>query len=370
MTKQRAGPFDRRARESLARRSRQGTGRCTAGLAFARSAAGLRARSCPALPRPRRRPPRKNSALAHHPPVRPATPPVRPTTPPARPAAAPAGAAAPCDDEDSGAAPAPAPRPSPRRVRRSRRHKRLRLRRRSRSLATPNCAPARRSAGTIFARDQRGADVPVTLSDEKVEKDVRTLTLRLPAASAPRAVAIFWRADPKPQTTNVAERKPLETTLAGVVEIFRSRRGRPQGVPARSQGGRPLSRRNARPSRDGRHARHAVPAAHRRRRYQWLRAQRPRAGLSSGRTISRFRCKAKEATGRLGLSATPAPMLTTGILSATAACARRWPMAAARSRRSRFPEAGLYRLDSWSRPLIFRRGSRIPRLALDRRPAR
>ena len=146
--------------------------------------------------------------------------------------------------------------------------------------------------------------------------DVRTFTLRLPAAPLRARSAISWRADPKPQANNVAEKKPLETIAAGRAEIFRSRRRRSPGIPARSEGRRPLSRRDARASRDAasRSARASCRASAR------ARTTAPATTVScrpicAPATIA-WSCSAKEATGRLGLSATPAPMLTTGVLTA------------------------------------------------------
>lgn len=58
--------------------------------------------------------------------------------------------------------------------------------------------------GRIVARDQRGAEIAVEIADEKIEKGERTFLLRLPQATAPRALAVFWRPDPqsvRPATT-------------------------------------------------------------------------------------------------------------------------------------------------------------------------
>lgn len=51
--------------------------------------------------------------------------------------------------------------------------------------------------GRIVARDQHGGEIAVEIADEKIEKGERTFLLRLPRATAPRALAVFWRPDPQ-----------------------------------------------------------------------------------------------------------------------------------------------------------------------------
>lgn len=86
-------------------------------------------------------------------------------------------------------------------------------------------------AGKIRAIDSTGASAPVSLTDEKIENDVRFATLRIAASAQPRALGVYYVADePSPGTDANAERQatrapsPLATARPSYFDLARDER--------------------------------------------------------------------------------------------------------------------------------------------------
>lgn len=200
--------------------------------------------------------------------------------------------------------------------------------------------------GAVRVRDQKGADVPFAVSDERTEKDSRVFTLRIPASASPRALEIAWVA-PAPPAQAVRPRQPLQTIAAGEPLRFDLAEGqrREFRIEAKEGGlyrvetlgrlktgvsiGTNFQPRIGSAENNG--------AGHNGLVQTYLRAGSYRVAVA-----------AKESSGRLGLTATPAELLTTGALS---------PGGSARATLSdgrgaitpiEIREAGLYRLELYA----------------------
>ncbi|MDE2362971.1 MAG: DUF1311 domain-containing protein [Hyphomicrobiales bacterium] len=74
--------------------------------------------------------------------------------------------------------------------------------------------------GVVVVRDQRGADVPFSVSDDQPANNGHTFTITIPASSVARALGVAWRADVKPQPATQAASPQLETIAAGAPKFF------------------------------------------------------------------------------------------------------------------------------------------------------
>ncbi|HMN72104.1 MAG TPA: lysozyme inhibitor LprI family protein [Rhodoblastus sp.] len=167
--------------------------------------------------------------------------------------------------------------------------------------------------GAVRVRDQKGVDVAFSVSDEKTEKDSRVFTLRIPASATPRALEIGWFA-PAPAPQPVRPRQPLQTIAAGAPLHFDLAEGqrREFRIEAKEGGlyrvetlgrlktaltiGTNFLPRLGSAEDNG--------AGHNGLVQTYLRAGSYRVAVA-----------AKDSSGRLGLTATPAEMITTGALS-------------------------------------------------------
>jgi hypothetical protein len=71
--------------------------------------------------------------------------------------------------------------------------------------------------GKIVARDAQGADVPLTLTDEKLEDEARFATLRIAASDKPRALGLGWLPPPaKGRDERSAQEAEREHKIASV----------------------------------------------------------------------------------------------------------------------------------------------------------
>lgn len=167
--------------------------------------------------------------------------------------------------------------------------------------------------GAIRVRDQRGADVAVSLSDEKAEKDFRSFTLRIPASSGPRALEIAWVAPVQP-TPPAKARQPLQTIAAGQPFHFDLADGQRREFRIEAKDGglyrvETLGRLKTRVA-IGTNFKPRLGegddngAGHNGLVQTYLRAGSYRVAVS-----------AKDSSGRLGLTATPADMAVAGTLS-------------------------------------------------------
>lgn len=198
--------------------------------------------------------------------------------------------------------------------------------------------------GSIVVRDQRGADVPFTLSDEQAQKDFRTFTLKIPASAAPRALGVAWRAAPPAPASAQQAARALETVAAGQPKFFDLAEGQRREFRLEAKEGglyriETLGRLNTSLSlganflpKIGEGADNG--AGHNALVQTYLRAGSYRVAVS-----------AKESTGRAGLLATPAVMVTTGVLSPDGSV--RATLADGRGAVApiEIPAAGNYRLD-------------------------
>jgi uncharacterized protein len=264
--------------------------------------------------------PVKPASLASAPPK-----PVAPQAKPATPAAPkpPAVAQAP--------APAPTPAPAPAAVAPAP----------SGDLTVQARAPL---GGSISVRDQRGADVAFTLSDEQAQKDFRTFTLRIPASAVPRALGVAWRAAPPAPASAQQAARALETVPAGQPGYFDLAEGQRREFRLEAKEGglyriETLGRLNTSLSlganflpKIGEGADNG--AGHNALVQTYLRAGSYRVAVS-----------AKDSTGRAGLLATPAAMVATGVLSPDGSV--RATLADGRGAVApiEIPAAGNYRLD-------------------------
>ncbi|MFT4098478.1 MAG: hypothetical protein QM651_15275, partial [Rhodoblastus sp.] len=167
--------------------------------------------------------------------------------------------------------------------------------------------------GAVRVRDQKGADVAFSVSDEKTEKDTRLFTLRIPASGAQRALEIGWFASP-PSAQTLRPRQPLQTIAAGEPLHFDLADGqrREFRIEAKDGGlyrvetlgrlktaltiGTNFLPRLGSAEDNG--------AGHNGLVQAYLRAGSYRVAVA-----------AKDSSGRLGLTATPAEMIETGALS-------------------------------------------------------
>ncbi len=198
--------------------------------------------------------------------------------------------------------------------------------------------------GSISVRDQRGADVPFTLSEEQAQKDFRTFTLRIPASAVPRALGIAWRAAPPAPASAQQTARALETIPAGQPKFFDLAENQRREFRLEAKEGglyrvETLGRLNTSLSlgtnflpKIGEGADNG--AGHNALVQTYLRAGSYRVAVS-----------AKESNGRAGLLATPAVMVTTGVLSPDGSV--RATLADGRGAIApiEIPAAGNYRLD-------------------------
>jgi len=166
--------------------------------------------------------------------------------------------------------------------------------------------------GAIRVRDQRGADVAFAVSDEKTGKDARVFILRIPAAGAPRALSVAWIA-PTPPAQPQRPRQPLQTVAAGEPLHFDLSEGQRREFRIEAkEGGLYRVETLGRLKTGLAIGTNFLPrigagedngAGHNGLVQTYLRAGSYRVAVA-----------AKESSGRLGLVATPAEMITTGAL--------------------------------------------------------
>lgn len=167
--------------------------------------------------------------------------------------------------------------------------------------------------GAIRVRDQKGADVAFAVSDEKIEKDTRVFTLRIPASATPRALEIGWFAPTQPPQP-ARPRQPLPTIAAGEPLHFDLNDGQRREFRIEAkEGGLYRVETLGRMKTGVTIGTNFLPrigagedngAGHNGLVQTYLRAGSYRVAVA-----------AKESSGRLGLTATPAEMITTGVLS-------------------------------------------------------
>ena len=167
--------------------------------------------------------------------------------------------------------------------------------------------------GAIRVRDQKGADVAFSASDEKTEKDSRIFALRIPASGAPRALEIGWFAAPPPAQP-VRPRQPLQTIAAGAPLHFDLAEGQRREFRIEAkEGGLYRVETLGRLKTSLAIGTNFLPrlgsaedngAGHNGLVQTYLRAGSYRVAVA-----------AKDSSGRLGLTATPAEMIETGALS-------------------------------------------------------
>ncbi|MCB1541841.1 MAG: hypothetical protein KDJ25_13670, partial [Rhodoblastus sp.] len=200
--------------------------------------------------------------------------------------------------------------------------------------------------GAIRVRDQKGADIPFAVSDEKAEKETRVFTLRIPASATPRALEIAWVA-PSPPPQAVRPRQPLQTIAAGEPLRFDLAEGqrREFRIEAKEGGlyrvetlgrlktglsiGTNFQPRIGEAQDNG--------AGHNGLVQTYLRAGSYRVAVA-----------AKDSSGRLGLTATPAEMFTTGALSAGGSARATLSDGRGAITPIEIREAGNYRLDLYA----------------------
>lgn len=93
------------------------------------------------------------------------------------------------------------------------------------ALEIPVTAPV---GGRITAADAKGGAVAVTFTGEKVEKNSRTLTVKIPPSAAQRTVVISWaedRASDEALPKSIQPEAPLEALAAGAPRYFNMEMG-------------------------------------------------------------------------------------------------------------------------------------------------
>jgi uncharacterized protein len=201
--------------------------------------------------------------------------------------------------------------------------------------------------GTITVRDQRGADVPFSIVEEPAQPDHRTFTLTVSGVSTPRALAIAWSANVRNQALLAKPQAALETIAAGEAKFFDLAEGHRREFRMEAKEGglyriETLGRLVTSLSVGTNFLPHVARAEDNGAGHNALAQAYLRAGSY------RVSVQAKDSTGRVGLSATPATMTTTGILSANGSV--RATLAAGRGAIApiEIREAGNYRLDLYS----------------------
>ncbi len=195
-------------------------------------------------------------------------------------------------------------------------------------------------------RDQKGADVSFAVTDEKTEKDSRVFTLRIPAAVAPRALEIAW-APPLPPPQPVRPRQPLQTVAAGEPLHFDLAEGqrREFRIEAR-EGGLYRVETLGRLKTGVTIGTNFLPrigagedngVGHNGLVQTYLRAGSYRVAVA-----------VKDSSGRLGLAATPAQMIATGVLGAGGSARATLSDGRGAITPIEIREAGNYRLDLYA----------------------
>ena len=200
--------------------------------------------------------------------------------------------------------------------------------------------------GAIRVRDQKGADVAFAVSDEKAEKDSRVFTLRIPASATPRALEIAWVA-PTPPAQVVRPRQPLQTIVAGEPLRFDLAEGQRREFRIEAKEGglyrvETLGRLKTGVSIGTNFLPRIGSAENNGAGHNGLVQTYLRAGSY------RVAVAAKDSSGRLGLTATPAELVTTGALSPGGSARATLTEGRGAITPIEIREAGLYRLELYA----------------------